>query len=177
MRRVVTVHDSGGNAVVAFDGGPPQVLTRRTGVTRTVLWSTQGTPAAFSARDRGALPVPPTAPAAGSVFHIVELPPADPAGSAGEDGAALLAEMGLPPLPGRRPPRHPLMHATQSLDYAIVLEGECDMLLDDVDVHLCAGDAIVQQGTNHAWVNRSARPCRIAFVMIDATGAPVVPAE
>lgn len=176
MRRVVTVHDSEGNAVVAFDGDPPQASTRRTGVTRTVLWSTDATPAAFSARDRGALPVDPTAPAGGSVFHIVELPPGDPAGGAA-DYHGLLAEMGLPPLPGRRPPRHPLMHATQSLDYAIVLDGECDMLLDDVDVHLRAGDAIVQQGTNHAWVNRGNRPCRIAFVMIDATGTPVVPAE
>ena len=174
MRRVVTVHDCEGTAGVAFDGDPPHVTTRRTGVTRTVLWSTDATPATFSARDRGALPVAPTAPAGGSVFHIVELPPADQAGAAADEHG-VLAEMGLPPLPGRRPPRHPLMHATQSLDYAIVLEGECDMLLDDVDVHLRAGDAIVQQGTNHAWVNRGNRPCRIAFVMIDATGAPVVP--
>jgi quercetin dioxygenase-like cupin family protein len=104
------------------------------------------------------------------------LPPADPAGAAA-DYHGLLAEMGLPPLPGRRAPRHPLMHATQSLDYAIVLEGECDMLLDDAEVHLRTGDAIVQQGTNHAWVNRGNRPCRIAFVMIDATGSPIVPAE
>ncbi len=35
-------------------------------------------------------------------------------------------------------------------------------------VHLQAGDAIVQQATNHAWVNRSSRPCRVAFVLIDA---------
>jgi mannose-6-phosphate isomerase-like protein (cupin superfamily) len=175
MRRVVTVHDPAARSVVAFDGSPPNVGVRRTGVTRSVLWSTAATPAAFAREDRGALPVGPTPPPGGSVFHIVEIPPGDPDGDPTIRG--LLAEMGLPPLPGRRAARHPLMHATDSLDYAIVLEGEVDMLLDDVDVRLYAGDAIVQQGTNHAWVNRGERPCRIAFVMIDAGGSPLVPAE
>lgn len=40
--------------------------------------------------------------------------------------------------------------------------------LDDSDVHLRAGDAIVQQATHHAWVNRGSRTCRVAFVLIDA---------
>jgi uncharacterized cupin superfamily protein len=60
------------------------------------------------------------------------------------------------------------MHRTRSIDYAIVLAGEIDMLLDDSEVHVKAGDIIVQQGTNHAWVNRGREPCRIAFVLIDA---------
>ena len=64
------------------------------------------------------------------------------------------------------------MHRTRSVDYAIVLEGEIDMLLDDAEVHLRAGDVLVQQGTNHAWVNRGAATCRIAFVLIDAKEFP-----
>jgi len=48
------------------------------------------------------------------------------------------------------------------------MEGEIDMLLDDGEVHLAAGDVLVQQGTNHAWVNRGTRACVIAFVLIDA---------
>jgi hypothetical protein len=36
---------------------------------------------------------------------------------------------------------------------------------------------MVQQGTNHAWVNRSNKPCKVAFVLIDAAGAPLVPAS
>jgi len=47
--------------------------------------------------------------------------------------------------------------------------GEIDMLLDDSEVHLQAGDVVVQQGTNHAWVNRGTENCRIAFVLIDAS--------
>ena len=60
------------------------------------------------------------------------------------------------------------MHRTRSVDYAVVMEGEIDMILDDSEVHLRAGDVLVQQGTNHAWANRGTRPCRIAFVLIDA---------
>ena len=33
---------------------------------------------------------------------------------------------------------------------------------------LRAGDVLIQRGTNHAWANRSDRPCRMAFVLIDA---------
>ena len=60
------------------------------------------------------------------------------------------------------------MHRTRSIDYAVVLSGEIDMLLDDSEVHLKAGDVLVQQGTVHAWVNNGSEPCRIAFVLIDA---------
>ena len=52
------------------------------------------------------------------------------------------------------PPRHPAMHRTRTVDYAIIMAGEIDMLLDDSEIHLKAGDVLVQQGTNHAWVNR-----------------------
>jgi uncharacterized cupin superfamily protein len=60
------------------------------------------------------------------------------------------------------------MHRTRTVDYAIVMAGEIDMLLDDSEIHLKAGDVLVQQGTNHAWVNRGTAPCRIAFILVDA---------
>jgi uncharacterized cupin superfamily protein len=63
------------------------------------------------------------------------------------------------------------MHRTRSLDYAVLIEGEIDMLLDDSEIHLSAGHVLVQQGTNHAWVNRG-KPCRMAFVLIDAKDIP-----
>ena len=66
------------------------------------------------------------------------------------------------------PPRHPMMHRTRSLDYAVIMSGEIDMLLDDGEVHLKAGDVVVQQATNHAWVNRGHDPCRIAFILMDS---------
>jgi quercetin dioxygenase-like cupin family protein len=67
--------------------------------------------------------------------------------------------------PGARSP----MHRTNSVDYGIVLTGELDMELDGGEVvHLKAGDVVVQRGTNHAWINNSAAPARMAWVLIDA---------
>ncbi len=62
-------------------------------------------------------------------------------------------------------------HRPRQRDYAIVLQGAIDLLLDDADVHLKAGDVVVQQGTVHACVNRGEATCRVAFVLIDAREA------
>ena len=63
--------------------------------------------------------------------------------------------------------RHPLMHRTETIDYAIILSGEITMLLDDTEVLLKAGDILIQCGTDHAWTNRSNAPCTVAFILID----------
>jgi naringenin degradation protein FdeH len=63
--------------------------------------------------------------------------------------------------------RHPFMHRTESVDYAVVLEGEITMLLDDSEVHLKTGDVVIQRGTNHAWSNRSGSPVKMLYVLID----------
>lgn len=57
------------------------------------------------------------------------------------------------------------MHRTRSVDYAMVLSGEIDMMLDDTVV---PGDTVVQQATNHAWVNHGKDTCRILFVLMDS---------
>ena len=64
------------------------------------------------------------------------------------------------------------MHKTDSIDYAVIMSGKVDLLLDDEDMTVQAGDVVVQRGTNHAWANRYDEPCRIAFVLIDADPAP-----
>jgi mannose-6-phosphate isomerase-like protein (cupin superfamily) len=63
--------------------------------------------------------------------------------------------------------RHPFMHRTKTIDYAVVLEGEVTMLLDDSEVHLKQGDVVIQRGTNHAWSNRSNKPVKMLYVLID----------
>lgn len=62
---------------------------------------------------------------------------------------------------------HPLMHRTESIVYGIVIEGELTLVLDTVEVELKPGSVVIQRGTNHAWANRSGRPCRMLFVLID----------
>ena len=55
----------------------------------------------------------------------------------------------------------------ESLDYAVVLEGEITLVLDDEDVQLKAGDVVIQRGNSHAWSNRSGKVCRMLYVLID----------
>jgi uncharacterized cupin superfamily protein len=42
------------------------------------------------------------------------------------------------------------------------------MMLDDTAVHVKAGDVVIQQATNHAWINRGTQPCRVLFVLMDS---------
>ena len=69
------------------------------------------------------------------------------------------------------------MHRTETIDYAIVLSGEIYLLLDAQDVLVRVGDVVVQCGTNHAWSNRSDKPCKIAFILIDGRFDPELTAK
>jgi quercetin dioxygenase-like cupin family protein len=68
--------------------------------------------------------------------------------------------------------RHPMMHRTETVDYAVVLEGEITLLLDEGDVQLKAGDVVIQRGTSHAWSNRSGKNVKMLYVLIDGKFAP-----
>lgn len=166
-RRVVTGHDPSGRAVVLIDGAAPNAKLRKaTGLTSTLLWVTDGSPADNSgSADSAEREIGVAPPPRGSIFRMVDFPPAANVGAV--DNAAMLAEMGIAG-GGHADPRHATMHRTKSIDFAVVISGEIDMLLDDSEVHLKAGDVLVQRGTNHAWVNRGKESCRIAFVLIDA---------
>jgi mannose-6-phosphate isomerase-like protein (cupin superfamily) len=167
IRRVVTGHDKSGKAIVTIEGTPKRVVTPPGGITDTLLWVTDSTPARFiDNKDGGDRDVGIPPPSAGSIFRVVEFAPEKDAPP--DDGSALQARVGGHGPAGGAKPRHPGMHRTRSIDYAIVMEGEIDMLLDDSEVHLKAGDVLVQQGTNHAWVNRGDKPCIVAFVLMDA---------
>ncbi len=168
IRRIVTGHDANGKAIVLLDDAPKNVKVRKAsgGLVSSLLWVTDESPANVSgSQDRSIREIGVAPPPGGSVFRIVDFPPTDASGLSHE---AVIREMGLEGRVEASGARHPLMHRTKSIDYVIVLQGEIDMLLDDSEVHLRAGDTLVQQGTNHAWVNRGREVCRIAFVLIDA---------
>jgi mannose-6-phosphate isomerase-like protein (cupin superfamily) len=165
VRRVVTGHDTSGKAIVLIDGAAPNQKVRQTGLVSTLLWVTDETPADISGdADRASRDIGVPPPPNGSILRVVDFPP-EIAGGTKVDNATILREMGV--TAGNAPVRHAHMHRTRSIDYAIVLSGEIDMLLDDSEVHLKTGDILVQQGTNHAWVNNGSVVCRIAFVLID----------
>jgi quercetin dioxygenase-like cupin family protein len=61
------------------------------------------------------------------------------------------------------------MHTTDTIDFEYVIEGEVWLELDDgVEVHLRAGDTVVQNGTRHAWHNKGSVPCRMVLCMVGA---------
>ena len=94
------------------------------------------------------------------------------------DGKAAFAEMGAAANIVENG-RHPFMHRTNSLDYAIVLSGEIWMVMDEEedDLLLKAGDTLVQRGNNHAWSNRGKEPCVMAFVLIDGVSQRDAPED
>jgi quercetin dioxygenase-like cupin family protein len=174
VRRIVTGHDAAGTAVVVLDGPAENIRVRESagGLVSTLLWVTDGAPADISSNaDTAAGNIPVGPPPSGTIFRMVDFPPLKDTVT-GFDQAAILKEMGVDHALGGAGSRHPFTHRTKSVDYAIVLSGRIRMLLDDSEVELKAGDVMVQQGTNHAWINSFDEPCRIAFVLVDAVAPP-----
>jgi len=140
-RRIVTGHDASGRSVVLSDTPSPKTIDVGTAAFHEI-WVTDRVPAAIP----GTEPEPTDRP--------VRTPP--PA-----DGVVVrFTEMA----PGAESP----IHRTETVDVGVVLEGETWLLLDDgSETRVGPGDAVVQRGTNHAWANRSDRPVRMLFVLID----------
>lgn len=168
IRRVVVGLDADNKSVVMFDNRVP-LKAGPLGLQATNLWVTNSYPLGFSFKDdTSAIPVGISPLDNGTKFRVVEFPPLDPATEAKMEPGFLMKAVG-PVAPTRgRPVTHPLMHRTRSVDYAVVLSGEIDMKLDDSVVHLKPGDTVVQQATNHAWVNHGTETCRILFVLMDS---------
>jgi quercetin dioxygenase-like cupin family protein len=142
VRRVVTGHDATGKAIVTIDDILPG-RSMREGVTAAVVWTSEGFPVDNNGDADEGKRQTGTTHADGTVFRLIEFAP----GNAGRN------------------------HRTDSIDYLCVLSGEIDMDIDGAEVHLKAGDVMVQRGTIHNWINRGREPCVIAFVLIAAHAA------
>ena len=179
IRRVITGHDRRGKAIVIEDELAPAVRTNplRPGHVSVDLWKTAASPVALTPEEPdptlGPKQIHP--PANGTVIRISEIAPESDAirNLDPEKAREVFRAMGNEHAStAGRGGRHPFMHRTETIDYAVVLSGEIVLLLDDEDVHLRAGDVVIQRGTNHAWSNRSDEPCRMLYVLIDGRFAP-----
>lgn len=166
IRRVVTGLDANNHAVVLFDSKIPLKADSPV-ISSTNFWITDQTPPAMSREDTANRPIGVSPPDNGTKFRIVEFAPLDAATEAKLPPEMIMKGVNHPPTKGI-PVKHPMMHRTRTLDYAMILSGEIDMMLDDTSVHLKQGDVIVQQATNHGWVNHGTQPCRILFVLMDS---------
>jgi quercetin dioxygenase-like cupin family protein len=142
-RRIVTGHDASGRSVVLSDAPSPKTTDIGTAAFHEV-WVTDQTPAPIAATEPEPTdrPIRVPAPPNGVMIRFTDQ------------------------APGAESP----MHRTETVDVGVVLEGETWLLLDDgSETRVGVGDVVVQRGTNHAWANRSDRPVRMLFVLIDAT--------
>jgi quercetin dioxygenase-like cupin family protein len=168
-KRVVTGHDAEGYSTILFEdhGAAPKLLAKAGGLTLTELWETAGSPADNSGVTDDARRIQKIEPeAGGTLFRLIEYPP-DSLRLKTLDTQAHFSSMGVD-VSGDPAKRHPGMHKTSTIDYAIILKGEIYAVLDKAEVLLRQGDCIVQRGTHHAWSNRTEESCLIAFVLVSA---------
>ena len=166
VRRIVTGVNAAGRSCIVSDRTFPSGEVAPGQAVRVGLWTTGPAPDSNESAD----PVPdgvilrtPPAQRGGSVVRITDIAPDAQRAYDAED----LRRRGCKTTSDRSA-RHPGFHATDTVDYAICLEGEVWAVLDDDETLMRPGDVLIQRGTYHAWSNRSDRICRMAFVLIDA---------
>lgn len=171
IRRVVTGHDEHGKAVFASDEVvEPVTVDLLPGNEFFQMWGADET-SRFP--DDGSKPSFTTyfPPLGGFRFGLFTIPPGQDATLDGVDVEAALAEMEsrLPGMAAHFEPEAPGMHTTASIDYEFVVSGEVVLELDDgAERTLRAGDTVVQNGTRHAWRNRTDQPATLVVVLIGA---------
>ena len=172
-RVVIGVNDQKKSAVTYRDSpnqqGVPEIYWQST------LWATTELPVNNQVRgDRGADVTIRELEENGLVFRAVEIPPDI------QDTKKLteiLQEVNKE-LKHKYPPtakdlaRDPGMHRTDTCDMFVVAYGEIYLVTDTDETLLKPGDTAVVQGVNHAWSNRSDKPCMIIGVNVHATPWP-----
>jgi mannose-6-phosphate isomerase-like protein (cupin superfamily) len=171
VRRVITGQTTDGTSVFVTDEDlEPATVALMPGTAFHRIWGSD---------DRVTLPVDgrdPVAPrffppADGFRFLVWTVGPADAVVPGDIDVGAALAEIEtrLPGLIDHNEADNPGMHTTDTVDFDYVVSGEVVMELDDgAEVHLRAGDCVVQNGTRHRWSNPGNEPCTIVTALVGA---------
>ena len=171
IRRIVSGHNAQGKSIFIMDGDVSIPAARRNSAGTSVveLWQTDCTPADNTGdRDPTDHPYRLPPPANGSVFRVVEYPPDKERFAAlqAQQWSADAKSQGYQRDSGNA--RHAGFHKTNTIDYAIVLDGEIYALMDEGEKLMKTGDVLIQRGTSHAWSVRTDEPAYVAFVLIDA---------
>lgn len=171
MRQFITGHDTEGNAVfLSDDEVTPVEVEMIPGYKTFELWSTNGD---RSVPHSGPFPgVPGYFPGRdGVVFRTLVLPPVVDGATNIDVSEESIAEIQakLPGFIEHLEMDSPGMHTTDSIDFGIVIHGEVHLELDNgAERALRAGDCVIQNGTRHAWRNRSGKPVTMAFILLGA---------
>lgn len=181
VRRVVTGHDRKGHAVVLFDGPTPNTFASDAipGFGASVPWFTPAGPIDYATDvDPAPAGLDISFPKPGeTVVRIADFPPdADyPQDAANVVFDEIDGHDERIAGSGNSLGEHFWFHRTESIDYAVVLEGEITLLVDDGETTVHAGDVVIQRATAHAWSNRTDRIARVMFVLVGTD--PISPAQ
>ena len=156
MSQVITTHNSSGQAV--FSSKVPEEqheLPLPFGGMRVIYSSNSGLSDLNSEAD---------------IDHYSQIRTAGlPGGAICPPGGSAAAIVSL--APGAQSP----MHRTVTMDWAVILAGEVDLILDGGETRrLRAGDSVVMRGTMHQWVNRSSDE---GWARMVAVAQDIVPIE
>ncbi len=172
VRRVVTGHSDRRSAVAGDHHVEPAVVSALPGYSWHRIWS-QDQPPSGQEDQEGSPPGPGQAhfpPPGGLRFTIYTVPPQGTGPAAARTAEAERElERALPGRSRYMEAGQDGMHRTPTLDLICVLSGDIWLELDDGEIHLRPGDCVVQNGTPHAWRNRSDSPCSMAVVLIGAS--------
>lgn len=150
LRRIVTGIDEDGRSNCTV-GVPPTINEDpdRPGTWIAEEWVSDAAPSSLDGPDLAAREWQLEPPPAGSAFRIFQLPPRNGSGHTSA------------------------FHATETIDYLIILSGRMWLVVDTGEVELGRGDCVIQRGTAHSWENRGSEPCVAAGVLISArSGGP-----
>lgn len=173
LRRVLTGHDANGRSCVIYDGPVPNVFPRKSGSWFYEVCTVDDMPADLAINDdggRAGRPVAHSPPTSGANWRISYSPP-DPSAAkslAGQEKAHAAAAMDTGGGTQRSESgTHKGLHRTPSVDYAVCLEGERILILEDgLEVPMGKGDAVIQLGNWHSWGHRERIPTLMSYVMI-----------
>ena len=143
VRRIVTGSNDEGKSIILMDAEAPNHKDLMPGLRIIDIWTTETAPADNTGHEDMGERDFLFPPKSGTIFRYMEIDPGHGVDSPG-------------------------WHASDTVDYIVVVKGEIYCLLDEGEVLLKAGDLLVQRGVNHAWVNRSGETCVIAGAMLSA---------
>lgn len=168
FRRVITGHDSSGASIILADEQVESITAG--GFSYDPMWATDV--ATVVPNDGGIPNRPAFFPVAGGIRVLTWV--AAPSGAIAPDATPEEIEAAAPGLAAHMESDEPGMHTTQTIDVDVVMLGEIWMEVDHGrEVHLSAGDVVIQNGTRHRWHNRTDSPTVVLSVLVGANARGV----
>lgn len=174
IRRIVTGSNSTGKSLFVSDMSAPRTTEFKhvPGFVTSLLWETSPDAVVPAANEDPTVAarswVPPKG---GTNLMFVTFPPDAVMMSSDFDPAAADAEymQVLPGLAETFEKENPGKHTTDTIDYVVLIDGELHLELDDgATKQLAPRDVVIQNGTRHAWRNKSDKSATMLVVLVGA---------